>query len=144
MMRALTSTVAIYRMALRIYPAGFRRTFGGDLVRDMQAATEDCWRTAGWRGLGMLWLRTADDLFRSAIVQWTRAGWPIASWVAAAATIAAVAVSWHVYRGAWQRARTHGEDELALLLVAISVVLLLLVCTLAFTRRCAPVRRPRH
>ena len=141
MPRVLSSTLALYRLLLLVYPSAFRRTFGDELVRDMDAAALECWRAARWRGLAALWARTLGDLVVSAAVQWTRVGWPFASWLVGIATMAALGVSWHVYRAAWDRARTFADDEIAVLLVAISAVLVVVVCTLTFTMWFARPRR---
>ncbi len=133
MPRALTWTVAIYRVVLRLYPAAFVKAFGGELVRDMEMASDESWRAGRWRALVVLWARTLVDLGVSVVVQWTRTGWPVATWVTGASTAGALAVAWYVYRGAWRLARTRDDDEVAVLLVAVSAVLLVVVCTLTFT-----------
>ena len=137
----LSCVLAIYRGALRMYPSSFRRAFGSELLHDLQAATEDSWREAGWRGLTRLWACTAVDVVRSAVVQWTREGWPFGVLFVTPIAAAAVAASWHVYRGAWSRALMHGDEDVAIVLVAASAVLLVLVCTLVFT---AVLIRPRR
>jgi hypothetical protein len=42
-------------------------------------------------------------------------------------------VAWHIYRGAWHLVDSSGDHEVAVLLVAVSAVLIVVVCTLTFT-----------
>ena len=65
-MTHLPWTVALYRLALHVYPAAFRRSFGAELVRDMELATGERWQAEGWPGLVGLWGRTLADLAVSA------------------------------------------------------------------------------
>lgn len=138
--RTWRRAVAIYRLALRIYPSVFRTSFGPDLEYDFQAATDEGWRGARWRGVAVVWTRIVIDLVVSAVKEWTRAGWPVATLFVTPVALAALGVSWRVYRGAWSRAHLQGEDDVALVLVAVSTVLLVLVCTLVFTTM---LMRPR-
>jgi hypothetical protein len=144
MTHQLTWTVALYRLALHVYPAAFRRAFSAELVRDMELASEERWRTGGWPGLVGLWGRTLADLAVSAPAQWARAGWPVATWLIGAASVATVAVAWRVHRVAWRMVDAGGDHEIAVLLVAVSAVLLVVVCTLTFTTWIVRPRRRRH
>ena len=132
-MTHLPWTVALYRLALHVYPAAFRRSFGAELVRDMELATGERWQAEGWPGLVGLWGRTLADLAVSAPAQWARAGWPVSTWLIGAATAATLAVAWRVHRAAWNMVYGGGDHEIAVLLVAVSAVLVVVVCTLTFT-----------
>ena len=137
----LVWALATYRVALRIHPATFRRTFGAELLHDFEVAMEERWLQSGWPGLFRLWRGTTLDAFHSAIAQWTREGWAIAAVFTTLIATAAVGASWHVYRGAWSRVQLRGDDDVAIVLVAASAVLLVLVCPLVFT---AVIIRPRR
>ena len=144
-MTHLTWTIALYRLALHVYPAAFRRTFRAELVRDMELASEESWRARGWSGLVGLWARTLADLAASAPAQWARAGWPIATWLVGGGSVITLVVAWWVYRAAWRLAHARGDHEIAVLLVALSVVLLVVVCTLTFTMSIVrPHQRPHR
>lgn len=141
----LACALAVYQVVLHIYPASFRRTFGHELSQDFQLAMEECWHESDWMALLRLWRHTAVDVVRSALVQWAREGWPVGALFVTPTVAAALGASWHVYRGAWSRVRLQGEDDVAIVLVAASTVLLLLVCTLVFTAVIIrPHRRARH
>lgn len=133
MTRALTSTVVLYRLALRLYPAAFRKEFGAELLRDIEIASKESWHARRWRGLLEMWACTIVDLTVSILVQRTRAGWPVATWMVGAVSAATLGVAWHIYRGAWHLVASSGDHEVALLLVAVSAVLLVVLCTLTFT-----------
>lgn len=144
MTRALTSTIVLYRLALRLYPAAFRNEFGAELLRDIEIASEESWRARRWRGLVEMWARTIVDLTLSIVVQRTRAGWPVVTWMIGAVTAATLIVAWHIYRGAWDLVGLRGDHEVAVLLVAVSAVLLVVVCTLTFTMWLVRPHRQRH
>lgn len=142
MTRLLTWSIVVYRVALRLYPEPFRREFGAELIRDMELAALEC-GAGGWRGVIGLWRRTLADLMVSAVSQWARARWRLSTWLIGAASGATVAVAWYVHRAAWHLRR---DDELSVLLVAVSAVLLVVVSTLTFTTwivRPNPPRRRR-
>ena len=133
MTRLHTWSVTMYRLALHLYPLKFRRAFGPELLRDFELASAERWRADGWRGLVAACWQMLSDLAVSVPVQWSRTAWPLSTWVIGAASVSAVAVAWHVYRGAWRIAHSSGDRDIAVLLVAVSAFLVVVVCTLTFT-----------
>jgi len=144
MTRLQTWSVAVYRLALHLYPVTFRRAFGAELLSDFEQASAERWRADGWRGLGGAWRQTLCDLAVSVPVQWSRTAWPLSTWVIGAASVSTIAVAWHVYRGAWRIAHSSGDRDIAVLLVAVSAFLIVVVCTLTFTIWIVRPHGPRH
>jgi hypothetical protein len=68
----------------------------------------------------------------------------VSTWLIGAASAATVAVAWYVYRGAWRIAHASGDPDVAVLLVAVSAFLVVLVCTLTFTTWIVRPHGPRH
>ena len=65
----------LYRAALSLCPAGFRREHGDEMVRDFDEARGEA-AADGGRALWILRLLMAVDLVRTVGIQWFRAGFP--------------------------------------------------------------------
>jgi chromate transport protein ChrA len=142
-MHVHTWSLTFYRLALHLYPRPFRRAFGAELALDFELASAERWRADGWPGLIDLWWQMIGDLAVSVLVQWSRAKWPLSTWVVGAASASTIAVAWYVYRAAWRIAHDSGDRDLAVLLIAVSAFLVVLVCTLTFTTWIVRPHRPR-
>ena len=65
----------LYRAALSLCPAGFRREHGDEMVRDFDEARGEA-AADGGRALWILRLLMAVDLVRTLGIQWFRTGFP--------------------------------------------------------------------
>ncbi len=59
----------LYRLALHLYPARFRRRFGDDMVRAFRDGTRGALRRGGRTGVAVFWLRCGLDLCREAVAE---------------------------------------------------------------------------
>jgi hypothetical protein len=66
----------LYRAALLLCPAGFRREYGDERARDFDEARGEAAAT-GDRALWILRLLMAADLVRTFGIQWVRTGFPV-------------------------------------------------------------------
>jgi hypothetical protein len=64
--RGVERSVKLYESLVRVYPASFRRKFGGEMVLVFRDLTEEAWRRRGRIGLLIVWFRVMADLVRSA------------------------------------------------------------------------------
>ena len=138
----------LYRAALSLCPAGFRREHGDEMARDFDEARGEAAAT-GDRALWLLRLLMAIDLVRTFGVQWVRTGLPT---IALASILLPLAVAEGLATLAL-RARVKSIDLpadaaqaeiLGVLLLAVTAVVLIattIVLTLCVSR---PIRRGRR
>lgn len=67
--RLLVLSVRLYRVLLLLYPAEFRREFGGQLVQVFRDVCRDSYRRRGVVGLAAWWGVALFDLLRSVLVE---------------------------------------------------------------------------
>ena len=121
----------LYRAALYLYPAAFRREFSSEMTRDFHEAT----REAGpGRARLMLWAGIGADLVRTIVVEWLRTGLPVLLLCSTTAALAAASVAANVlpHTPFEVPATAHDRDVMTLLLLTC-VVLLVIVTTILFT-----------
>jgi hypothetical protein len=121
----------LYRAALSLFPAAFRREHGAEMARDFdQARQEADSATALWSLRACI----AIDLVRTLAVQWVRTGLPVIAIASLLLTLALAEALAVVARRASIRmpAGFAHEDELIVLFMAqISVVLIALTIVLS-------------
>ena len=123
----------LYRSALSLCPAGFRREHGDEMAHDFEEARGE----AAGQGVGTLcicWLLMAIDLLRTFAVQWLRTGFPAIALVATLVTLAIAEGLAMVARRTtvWVPADLPDADVLGVLFLAvISVVLIAMTITLS-------------
>jgi hypothetical protein len=137
----------VYRAALYLYPAAFRREFSSEMTRDFHDATHEAARTGRRRELLALWAGIGADLARTIVVQWLRTGLPVLLCCSIAAAFAAATVAANVLPRATLDipASAHDRDLMTLMLLT-GTVLLVIVATIVFTfwfARPVPRRRRR-
>jgi hypothetical protein len=134
----------LYRAALSLCPAGFRRDHGDEMVRDFDEARHEA-AADGDRALWFLRCLIAIDLVRTLAVQWVRTGIPV---IALASTIVPLAIAEalaKVARRTTVRIPRGLEDEeivTVLFLAVISVVLI--ATTIIVTLWVGRLTRPRR
>lgn len=69
--------VQLYRAALWLHPAAFRREFSPEMLRDFSEARAEALTNHERRGLWVFRARMGADLMRSVFRQWLRTGWPV-------------------------------------------------------------------
>jgi hypothetical protein len=124
----------LYRAALSLCPAGFRREHGDEMARDFDEACGEAAAT-GDRALWILRLLMAVDLVRTFGIQWLRTGFPASGLASILVTLALAEGLATVAR----RARIqmpadaeHAEILGVLLLAVTSVVLIAMTIVLNF------------
>lgn len=118
----------LYRAALKLCPAEFRREHGGEMARDFDEARDEA-SAAGVRALWLFRLVFAIDLVRTCAVQWLRTGVPL---IALASILAPLAIAEAIAAVA-RRARIHAAvtraDDEVLTVLLIAIVCAMLVAT---------------
>jgi hypothetical protein len=137
--------VRLYRAALSLCPAGFRREYGDEMVRDFEEARGDA-AAAGDRALWILRLLMALDLVRTAGVQWFRTRLPaigLASILVPLALAEGLAI---LARRARIRmpANTAQNELLGVLLLAVVAVVLIAMTIVVSLWAARPSRRGRR
>jgi predicted lysophospholipase L1 biosynthesis ABC-type transport system permease subunit len=124
----------VYRAALYLYPAAFRREFSSEMTRDFHEATCEARRAGRRRDLLTLWAGIGADLARTIAVQWLRTGLPVLLLCSTAAALAAASVAANVLPHAPfdVPATAHDRDVMTLILLTCAV-LLIIVATILFT-----------
>jgi hypothetical protein len=135
----------LYRAALSLCPAGFRREHGDEMARDFDEARGEA-AADGDRALWILRLLMAVDLVRTFGIQWLRTGFPASGLASILVTLALAEGLATVARRARIQMPTdaaHAEILGVLLLAVISVLLIAvtIVLTLWASR---PGRRGRR
>jgi hypothetical protein len=143
----------LYRAALGLCPAGFRREHADEMARDFDEAHGEA-VAAGDRALWILRLLMAIDLVRTFGVQWLRTGFPAIGLASVLVTLAlaeaAVLVTLALANGFVAVARhatidTPADAEiLAVLLVAVICVLLIAMTIVLTQWASRPARRGRR
>lgn len=130
----------LYRAALSLCPAGFRREHGDEMARDFDEARGEA-AAAGDRALWILRLLMAADFVRTFGIQWLRTGFPAIGLASLLVTLALTEALATVAR----RARiqmpvdaAHAEILGVLLLAVTSVVLIAMTIVVSLW-----VSRPR-
>lgn len=134
-MPQLTSRSArLYRAALVLYPADFRRQFSAEMMCDVVDAAADARRTGGQRAVVALWVSTWTDLAVSVVLQWMCTGLPLVVGCAIAGAVAAAQMAGHLvpYGGLIEPVTAADRDLMALILL-IGVVMLVIASTIFFT-----------
>jgi hypothetical protein len=75
----------VYRAALYLYPATFRREFSTEMTRDVHEAMQE---VGHGRDRLMLWAGIGADFARTIVVQWLRTGLPVLLLSSAAGALA--------------------------------------------------------
>lgn len=121
----------VYRAALYLYPATFRREFSSEMTRDFHEAMQEAGQG---RDRLMLWAGIGADLARTIVAQWLRTGLPVLLLCSTAAALAAASVAANVlpHTPFDVPATAHDRDVLTLVLLTC-VVLLVIVATILFT-----------
>lgn len=121
----------VYRAALYLYPAAFRREFSSEMTRDFREATQEAAhrrdRLALWAGIGV-------DLASTIVVQWLRTGLPVLLLCSTVAALAAATVAANVLpRTPFDVPATPHDRDVMTLVMLTGVVLLVIVATILFT-----------
>jgi hypothetical protein len=121
----------LYRAALYLYPATFRREFSEEMTRDFHQAMQE-WGHG--RARLTLWAGIGADLARTIVVQWLRTGLPVLLLCSTAAALAAASVAANAlpHTPFDVPASAHDRDLIALVLLTC-VVLLVIGATILFT-----------
>ena len=143
----------LYRAALGLCPAGFRREHGDEMARDFDEAHGEA-VAAGDHALWILRLLMAVDLVRTFGVQWLRTGFPAIGLASVLVTLALVQVSvlvtFAVANGIVTVASqattyTPADAEIIGVLLAAVICVLLIATTIVLTQWASrPARRGRR
>jgi hypothetical protein len=90
--------VQLYRAALWLHPAAFRREFSPQMLRDFIEARAEALTSHERRGLWVFRARMGADLIRSIIHQWLRTGWPVILILAVTGPLTAVSLLARMWR----------------------------------------------
>jgi predicted lysophospholipase L1 biosynthesis ABC-type transport system permease subunit len=124
----------VYRAALYLYPAAFRREFSSEMTRDFHEATHEAARAGRRRDLLALWAGIGADLARTIVVQWLRTGLPVLLLCSTAAALAAASVAANVLpRAPFDVPSTAHDRDVMTLILLTCVVLLVVAATILFT-----------
>jgi len=127
----------IYRVALWLYPAEFRRDFSSEMARVFDEARHETAMAASGEGLWSFRARMGADLATAIVRQWLRTGWPVIVAISAVVPlIAGTALAALPRLAAFAPGHdTADEDVIAVAMLAemVLVVLLIIVATLFFT-----------
>jgi hypothetical protein len=132
MPRTLAAAARLYRAGLYLYPPAFRREFAGEMRRDFEEATGDCWAAGGWRSVVSLWTHTSADLATSAGIQWLRSGLPLIAIVAAAIAMLTVTLAAQLSRVTVPVPLTDADRDVVTITLMAVVVLMIIVAVLVF------------
>jgi hypothetical protein len=134
----------LYRAALSLCPAGFRRDHGDEMARDFDEARHEA-AADGDRALWFLRCLMAIDLVRTLAVQWLRSGVPV---IALASTLVPLAIAEAlatVARRATVRIPHGLEDEEVVTVLFLAVIVVVLIAmTIIVTHWVAWLTRPRR
>lgn len=123
----------LYRAALSLCPAGFRREHGDEMARDFDEAHGEA-AAAGDRALWILRLLMAVDLVRTFGIQWLRTGFPVIGLVSILVTLAlaeGIATVARIARVRMPYDAVDGEVVGVLLLAVVTVVLIAMTITIS-------------
>ena len=123
----------LYRAALCLYPAGFRREHADEMARDFDEARGEA-AAAGDRALWILRLLIAVDLVRTFGVQWLRSGFPaigLASILVSLTLAEGIATVARIARVQMPDEAVDGEVVGVLLLAVVTVVLIAMTITIS-------------
>ena len=131
----------LYRAALLLCPAGFRRDHGEEMARDFDEARGEA-ALEGLRAVWALRLLLGVDLARTVVVQWLRTGFP-------AIACAAMFLSLLLTEGLASMARYATlqipadavESELLAILLLVVIAVLLIAVTIVLNLWVNPPRR---
>lgn len=149
--RLIAAGCASYRLALRLYPDGFRRAYADELEADFAEASHDGYRASGRAGVLAAWSNAWRDLPGSLVREWCRTPWPAVA--IAAAAIAGVVVLVSVVRAQIPlqryRARVASNvppppDSPELLFLLVVMVLVPVISILVVTAVTALASRRHH
>jgi hypothetical protein len=131
----------LYRAALSLCPAGFRREHGDEMARDFDEARGEA-AAEGDRALWILRLLMAVDLARTLVIQWLRTRLPAIALASISVTLAlAEGLATVALRARIQvPAREADAEILGLMLLAVMSVMLIAM-TIVITQW---VNRPRR
>lgn len=121
----------LYRAALSLLPAAFRREHGAEMARDFDQARQEADSAGGFWGLRAC---IAIDFVRTLAVQWVRTGLPLIAVASLLLSVALAEALAAIARRASIRipVRIEHEDEVIVLFMAqISVVLIALTILLS-------------
>lgn len=134
----------LYRAALSLYPAGFRRDHADEMARDFDEARHEAAADDG-RAVWFLRFVIAIDLVRTLAAQWVRTGLPVFAFASIIVTLAIAELLATLARRATARIPHGLEDEeivtvlflavIAVVLIAMTIVLSLWVGRLTRPRR---------
>jgi predicted lysophospholipase L1 biosynthesis ABC-type transport system permease subunit len=124
----------VYRAALYLYPAAFRREFSTEMTRDFHEATREARRAGRRRDLLTLWAGIGADLARTVVVQWLRTGLPVLLLCSTAAALAAASVAANVLpRTPFDVPPAADDRDVMTLILLTCAVLLVITATILFT-----------
>jgi hypothetical protein len=121
----------VYRAALYLYPATFRREFSSEMTRDFHEAMQEA---GHGRARLTLWAGIGADLARTIVVQWLRTGLPVLLVCSTAAALAAASVAANVLpHTPFDVPDTAHDRDVMMLVLLTCVVLMVIVATIVFT-----------
>jgi hypothetical protein len=135
----------LYRAALSLCPAGFRREHGDEMARDFDEARGEAAAT-GDRALWSLRLLMAADFLRTFATQWLRTGFPAIGLASILVTLALAEALATVAGRARIQMPTNAEhaEILGVLLLAVTSVVLIATTIIVSLWGSRPRRRGRR
>jgi hypothetical protein len=118
----------LYRVALSLCPAGFRRDHGDEMARDFDEARHEA-ASDGARALWWLRCLMAIDLVRTMALQWIRTGLPVIAFASVALALGLAAALATLARRARIEVPDVLEHEEALVVLFMAVLLVMLIAT---------------
>jgi hypothetical protein len=124
----------IYKALLYLYPAGFRREFGEEMVCDFADGTADARVSGGWRRVIAFWTVVSADLMCSVVAQWIRSGWPAVVTISFTWSLSCcVLIAQQFVPAPELRLRNRGEDDVVLMVLSGAVVFVLIAVIIVVT-----------
>ena len=116
----------LYRVALLLSPANFRREHGDEMARDFDEARGEA-ASAGDRAVWSLRVLMAVDLVRTVIVQWLRTGLPFIALASVLSSLALMEALATVARRATFRIPDNADQAELVGIVLLAVVAVMLI-----------------
>jgi hypothetical protein len=118
----------LYRAALSLCPAGFRRDHGDEMARDFDEACHEA-ASDGGRALWLLRCLIAIDFVRTLAVQWIRTGLPVIAVASVVVPLAIAEALATLARSASVRIPPGVEDEEVVTVLFLAVIVIVLIAT---------------
>ena len=133
----------LYRAALSLLPAGFRRDHGAEMARDFDEAREEAANSGS--AIWLLNCAMAIDLVRTLAVQWARTGLPVVA-------VASIFLSLVIAEGlatVVQRMRVRipdgvEHDDIVVILFMVEISVVLIAMTIFISLWVGRLMRPRR